>query len=68
MVANDGEAIAEKDLPHLFERFYKGKGGVHGIGLSIVKAVAEQHGGRAFAENHNGWVRFGLVFDEKRKN
>ncbi|GBG96308.1 sensor histidine kinase [Lactococcus termiticola] len=67
VVANDGDPIAEEDLPHLFERFYKGAGGVHGIGLSIVKAVTEQHGGTAYAENKAGWVRFVLAFDNQPK-
>lgn len=44
-VADDGAGISENDLPHIFERFYKGAGGKHGIGLSIVKAVVELHGG-----------------------
>lgn len=44
-VADDGPGISENDLPHIFERFYKGTNGKHGIGLSIVKSVIELHGG-----------------------
>lgn len=44
-VINDGVGIFPEDIPHIFERFYTGKGGKHGIGLSIVKAVVELHGG-----------------------
>ncbi len=44
-VSDDGPGVAPEDLPHLFERFYKGRGGVHGIGLSIVKGAAEAYGG-----------------------
>ena len=50
-VADDGEGIAPEHLPHLFERFYRadyardrGRGG-SGIGLAIVKAPTEAHGG-----------------------
>jgi signal transduction histidine kinase len=44
-VKDDGPGIDEKDLPFIFNRFYKGKGGKHGIGLAIVKTVVEQHKG-----------------------
>ena len=44
-VADDGDGISKEDMPHIFDRFYKGKGGKNGIGLAIVKSVAELHGG-----------------------
>lgn len=43
---NDGEPIADEDLPHIFERFYKGRGGNFGIGLSMASEIAKKHGGR----------------------
>jgi len=46
LVSDDGSGIAQEDLPHVFDRFYKGKDGKHGIGLSIVKTVIGQHGGK----------------------
>ena len=55
-VADDGPGIAEEDLPHIFERFYKGKGGNHGIGLAIAQAVAENCGGSLTAHNDGGAV------------
>jgi len=50
-VTDDGAGIEAEALPHVFERFYKGAGGNHGIGLSIVKSIAEQHNGHVTAEN-----------------
>ena len=55
-VADDGPGIAEEDLPHIFERFYKGKGGKHGIGLAIAQAVAQSYHGTLTARNNKGAV------------
>ena len=52
-VADDGDGIAPDAISHVFERFYKGDDGIHGIGLSIVKSIAEQHGGYVTAKNSN---------------
>jgi len=51
-VADSGSGIDAEHLPHLFDRFYKADparaaaGGGSGLGLSIVKALVERHGGR----------------------
>ena len=50
-VLDDGPGFAPDELPQVFERFFKGKSGLTGIGLSIVKSVVEQHKGTATAEN-----------------
>ena len=55
-VRDDGPGVAEADLPHVFERFYKGAGGKHGIGLSIAQSVAESCGGTLTVRNDNGAV------------
>lgn len=44
-VCDDGAGISDSDLPHIFERLYKGKNGKNGIGLSIVKTIIERHAG-----------------------
>lgn len=55
-IRDDGPGIPEKDLPHIFERFYKGEGGKHGIGLSIAREAAEAYGGSLTAQNDPGAV------------
>lgn len=50
-VTDDGDGIDEKDLPHLFERCYKGRGGNFGIGLAIAHSAAEKMEGRLEAAN-----------------
>ncbi|GFO61130.1 hypothetical protein GMST_34550 [Geomonas silvestris] len=55
--SNTGAGIAEKDLPFLFERFFRADrsrsrdAGGAGIGLSIVKELIEAHGGQVGAES-----------------
>ncbi|MGE4549246.1 MAG: ATP-binding protein [Intestinibacillus sp.] len=63
-VMNEGEHIAEQDLTMIFEKFYRTdkarsrESGGTGIGLSIVRAIADAHGGACGAENVEGGVRF----------
>lgn len=56
-VSDQGSGIAEKDLPHVFNRYYQGhperKSG-YGIGLSIVKGVTEAHGGEVDIKSVEG--------------
>jgi signal transduction histidine kinase len=56
-VADAGPGIAEEDLPHVFERFYRSQpsraraSGGFGLGLSIVKAIITAHGGEIAVAN-----------------
>ena len=59
-ISDNGRGIDEKDLPHVFERFYRSdasrntKLGGSGIGLSIVKKVIENHEGSVVAMSKSG--------------
>ena len=59
-IEDNGKGIAAKDLPYIFDRFYRtdvsrnsSKGG-RGIGLSIVKKIMEDHGGKVWATSRLG--------------
>ena len=65
-IEDNGKGIAAKDLPNIFDRFYRtdasrnsSKGG-SGIGLSIVKKIMEDHGGKVWAtsKEHTGTVMY----------
>ncbi|CZS02230.1 TPA: HAMP domain-containing sensor histidine kinase [Clostridioides difficile] len=62
IIEDDGIGIKKEDLPHVFERFYKGVGGNHGIGLSIVKSIVNKHGGRIYVENGKKGAKFTILF------
>lgn len=57
-VADQGPGIADEDLPHIFERFYRSPEARtmpgSGLGLAIVRQVAENHGGRVAAARAPG--------------
>jgi len=56
-VQDKGEGVAPEYLPRLFDRFFRvpgGRGGSAGLGLSIVKDVAEAHGGQVGARSTLG--------------
>lgn len=60
-VRDTGPGIAPEHLPMIFDRFYKvdasrKASGGSGLGLSIVKAIVERHGGTIVARNDNGAV------------
>lgn len=54
-MSDNGKGIAQKDLPYIFDRFYRtdtsrnSSQGGSGIGLSIVRKIVEDHGGKIWA-------------------
>ena len=50
-IQDDGDGIAEGDLPHIFERFYMGKSGKSGIGLALTREIIHLHKGTIHAYN-----------------
>jgi signal transduction histidine kinase len=72
-VSDQGPGIAPEHLPHVFDRFYKAEesrvslsGGAplshgSGLGLSIVKAIVERHGGQISVRSQPGRTVFELV-------
>jgi signal transduction histidine kinase len=59
-VSDSGEGILPEDLPHIFERFYRGEksrnrgSGGAGLGLAIVKGIVEAHAGSISVESEPG--------------
>jgi two-component system heavy metal sensor histidine kinase CusS len=66
LVVNRGVTIAPENLPRLFDRFYRGDRSRsdadrnHGLGLSIVAAIARMHGGRPLATSSGGLSSIGM--------
>ncbi|AKU11581.1 heavy metal sensor signal transduction histidine kinase [Azoarcus sp. CIB] len=65
-VSNVGPEISTEHLPHLFNRFYRADAARehgstnHGLGLSIVAAIARMHGGQPFARSSAGRTTIGF--------
>jgi signal transduction histidine kinase len=59
-VRDTGIGIAPAELPHIFDRFYRGVGAAEarsegsGLGLAIVKSIVDMHGGRISVESRVG--------------
>jgi signal transduction histidine kinase len=57
-VKDSGPGIPEQELPHVFEKFYRGKSALQesgsGLGLALVKALVELAGGTVSARSDGG--------------
>lgn len=66
MIEDNGPGFSQSDLPHLFERFYKGENSSDqsvGIGLALARMIVSQQNGTLKAENRfEGGARFVLKF------
>ncbi len=68
-IEDNGRGIAAKDLPYIFDRFYRTDAsrnsatGGSGIGLSIVKKIIEDHGGSIWAtsKEHTGTIMYFVI-------
>ena len=58
-IQDDGDGIAEEDIPHIFDRFYMGRSGKSGIGLALTKEIIHLHKGTIRAYNGDS----GAVFE-----
>ncbi len=70
-VRDTGAGIPPEHLPSIFDRFYKvgaSRGGGSGLGLSIVKAIVERHGGRITVASEPGrGTTFRIVLPAERR-
>jgi len=68
-VTDNGPGIPPEDLPHIFDRFYRGKGTPNegsGLGLAIVRSIAQAHGGQVTVESTpSAGARFAIVLPEE---
>ena len=60
-IQDDGDGIAEEDLPHIFDRFYMGKSGKSGIGLALTKEIIHVHKGTIHAYNGDSAAVFEIT-------
>lgn len=65
IIKDNGSGIAKEDLPHIFERFYKGKNSdekSYGIGLALARMIIVSQNGTVKAENRRQGAKFTIRF------
>ena len=70
-VEDDGGGVPAKDLPHLFERFYRAEGASQegtGIGLAMVREIIHRHHGDVWAENTGKGLRMHITIPKPALN
>ncbi|KNF07673.1 putative sensory transduction histidine kinase [Gottschalkia purinilytica] len=70
-ISDNGKGIEKEDIPHIFERFYKGKNNIHGsgtgIGLTLSKSIIESHDGAIYVTSEkNKGTTFTITFLKSR--
>ena len=65
-IQDDGDGIAEGDLPHIFDRFYMGRSGKSGIGLALTKEIIHLHRGTIRAYNGDTGAVFEITLPVSR--
>lgn len=64
MISDDGPGFETTELPNIFERFYKGKKGKFGLGLTITKSIIEKHSGEISANNSTTGAVFRITLPQ----
>ena len=64
---DDGSGVEKKDLPHIFDRFYKGSNGGTGIGLSLAAEIIHMHNGKIIAYNSIDGAVFEVILPIVRR-
>ncbi|MDG5786397.1 HAMP domain-containing sensor histidine kinase [Evansella sp. AB-P1] len=67
-VINDGDAIPEDEIEHIFTPFRKGNKGQFGLGLAIVKRICEIHDGFPTVKNKDGAVQFIMMISKEERH
>jgi signal transduction histidine kinase len=71
---NTGEPISPRDIPHLFERFYRASAsrsreeGGYGLGLSIAETIATKHETKISVTSNSDYTEFSIRFNKESGN